>query len=118
KALGREYSEPITATFILDNQLFESELPVVSLIVDSYDLFDENEGIYVPGVWYEEDSKWSGNYSLKGREHEKLATVDFFHKSGDFDFHQNIGIRINGRSSRRFPQKSLRLYPRSDYGQS
>src|SRR5699024_5549128 len=114
----REYSEPITATYILDNELFSSELPVVSLTVDPHDLFDEHEGIYVPGIWYEEDSEWSGNYAQKGREYEKPATVDFFHNNGDLDFHQNIGIRINGRASRILPQKSLRLYSRSDYGQS
>jgi len=114
----REYSDPITATYILDDELFSSELPVISLTVDPHNLFDEHEGIYVPGIWYEEDSEWSGNYAQKGREHEKPATVDFFLNNGDLDFHQNIGIRINGRASRILPQKSLRLYSRSDYGQS
>src|SRR5699024_11458490 len=37
---------------------------------------------------------------------------------GSLNFKQDIGLRINGRGTRRLPQKSLRLYSRSDYGQS
>lgn len=115
---AREFSKPVTATYIFDEDLFNSDLPVVSLVVDPRDLFDDHEGIYVPGVWYEEDSAWSGNYAKKGRTYEKPATLDFFQDNGEFDFNQHIGIRINGRASRRTVQKSLRLYPRSEYGQS
>src|SRR5699024_8959355 len=63
KAQAREFSEQISKTYILDTTLFDSELPVISLNVDPHSLFDEHEGIYVPGVWYEEDSIWSGNYA-------------------------------------------------------
>ena len=118
KARAREFSEPISKTYILDTTLFDSELPVISLNVDPHSLFDEHEGIYVPGVWYEEDSIWSGNYAQRGREFEKEAMMEFFDANGDLDFYQDIGFRINGRASRRLPQKSLRLYARNEYGQS
>lgn len=118
KSPAREFSKPVSATYILEPDLFSSSLPVISLTAEPRDLFDHYEGIYVPGIWYEEDSLWSGNYAKKGRAYEKEATIDFFHKDGQLKFHQNIGIRINGRASRRLPQKSLRIYPRSDYGQS
>lgn len=118
KSPAREFSKPVSATYILEPDLFSSSLPVISLTAEPRDLFDYYEGIYVPGIWYEEDSLWSGNYAKKGRAYEKEASIDFFDEDGKLEFHQDIGIRINGRASRRLPQKSLRIYPRSDYGQS
>lgn len=115
---SRTYSEPITATYILDEHLANSPLPIVSLTVDPFHLFDHHYGIYVPGIWYESDSLWSGNYAQRGREFEREATFELFDETKQLDIHHNVGIRINGRASRRFPQKSLRIYARDDYGQS
>lgn len=118
KGIERKYSPPITATYILDPNILDSQLPIVSLALDPSDFFDEVDGIYVPGAMYEGDQTWTGNYYLKGREHEKQGSISLFNSTGEYEFQQNIGLRINGRGSRRFPQKSLRIYPRSDYGQS
>src|SRR5690625_4661252 len=117
-SMGRTFSKPKTKTYIFDSNLFTSNLPVISLTMDPFDLFDFKKGIYIPGIWYEEDSPWSGNFAQKGREHEKNATIELFQQDGLLAFQQDIGIRINGRATRSYPQKSLRLYSRSDYGQS
>src|SRR5699024_7777918 len=70
--LSREFSDPVSATFILDETLnTQNNLPIISLTVNPKDFFDYDDGIYVPGAWYENDSLWSGNYSLRGREFEK-----------------------------------------------
>lgn len=116
---GGDYSDPVTATYILDAELAtNSELPVVSITVDPSDFFDEQEGIYVPGATYKEGNGRTGNYYQKGRETEKEGSVELFDEDGTLNFQQDIGLRINGNWSRRLPQKSLRLYSRSDYGQS
>lgn len=114
----KNYSDPVTATYILDESLFNSSLPVISLTVDPQDLFNEHEGIYVQGSSYYKENNSTGNYYLKGRENEKNANIEIFDERGSLKLQQDIGIRINGGWSRRLPQKSLRLYARSDYGQS
>lgn len=111
------FSAPVSCTYILDGSLFRSSLPVISLVVDPYQFFDEEEGIYVPGAAYEEGDLGTGNYYGRGRHYEKEGSIDYFNGDGTLGFQQNIGIRINGSYTRRLPQKSLRLYARRHYGQ-
>lgn len=116
--IGGNFGTPLSYTYILDEELFKSGLPVISLAMEPRDFFDEYGGIYVPGAMYEEDYFRTGNYFQKGRKHEKEGSMEFFHEDGSINFRQNIGVRINGSFTRSMPQKSLRIYPRSDYGQS
>ncbi len=92
-----------------------STLPVVSIITDSLHLFGDAEGIYVSGDKYTGNDD-TGNYYQRGADWEHPAHIELFEKDGSVDLNQDIGIRIHGGFSRRFPQKSLRLYARSDYG--
>src|SRR5699024_7090781 len=94
KARAREFSEPISKTYILDTTVVYSGLPVISLNVEPNSLFDEHEGIYGPGVWYGGGRIWSGNYAQRGREFQKEAMMEFFDANGDLDFYQDIGFRI------------------------
>src|SRR5699024_692145 len=57
----RKYSKEVNNTYILDQSLFDSKLPVISLTMDPKQLYDFDDGIFVPGKWYENDSAWSGN---------------------------------------------------------
>lgn len=102
--------------FVNENNEFDYSIPVVSLIVDSLDLFDFNTGILVPGVHYEETELKSGNYFQKGRDWEKDVYFEYFDSTGQRKLAQNAGLRIHGNLSRSFPQKSFRLYARDDYG--
>jgi hypothetical protein len=95
-------------------------LPVVTLSVDPFEWFDEEEGLYVPGKRYEPES-WqhrfwgTGNYFLNGRFSERKAYLEFF-ESGERTFSGNIGLKIHGGGSRAQPQKSLRLIARNAIG--
>lgn len=113
-----EFSEPVSQTYIIEEDLFENDLPVVSLVVEPKDFFDDDGGIYVPGNMVEEGYIRTGNYYQRGRAHEKKGTIELFNEDGQLSFTQTVGLRINGSHTRVFPQKSLRIYPRSDYGQS
>jgi len=91
-------------------------LPVISLATDSLNLFDEEQGIYVPGVHYQRGDDGTGNYIQRGIDWERPAHIELFDVNGSMELSQNLGIRIHGGFTRRFPQKSLRLYARNMYG--
>jgi len=121
-------SEVINGTFFVgvDREAHYGDVPVISLMVNSEDLFDFYDGIYVLGVqWVEwnstqsgnyEDWQTQGNYSQRGSEWERPVTVQFLTADGSEGFTQDMGIRIKGGVSRYFPQKSLRLIARDQYG--
>jgi len=107
------------------------DLPVFSMITDPSNLFDEEKGIYVLGKVYEEwcNSNGSamckmapsytvkGNYSLRGKEAERPAYVEYFPKGSNVTaFAENLGIRIMGAATRTYVQKSFHLTFREEYG--
>ena len=98
--------------FPADNGENPHELPVWSILTNRENLFAPESGIYVPG-----DSGPPNNYRHSGREWEREAHMEFF-ENGERTMRQDLGIRIHGGFSRTLPQKSLRLYSRSDYGTS
>ena len=91
-------------------------LPVVSLCSDSLDLFDYNRGILVPGAYYDPDNPTtSGNYWQSGFEWERLTNVEYFDGEQQC-INQLAGLRVQGKKSRLFEQKALKLYAREEYG--
>ena len=123
-------SEVVTRTFfVFPGGRSLLQLPVVSVAIDPKDLFDYDEGIYVPGVNFE---KWRNanpnesaalrspaNYHRRGIEAEKEGRFSFFESGNDrIGLEQNIGVRIHGFTARSNPMKSLRLYARGRFGNS
>lgn len=119
-------SETVTATYLVG--LYYEDIKIVSLVMDSADLFDYERGIYVFGKahdeWMENDPEaknaetWEleGNFSQKGKEWERPVTVQIIGEDGTFAFEQDMGIRIMGAATRRYYQKSFRLTARDEYG--
>ncbi len=92
-------------------------LPIVSLVADSMDLFSYDSGIYVAGRKFDEDEpETTGNYYGREKNWERPGHICYFDPSGEVAFNQNIGIRIHGGYTRPHPQKTLRIYARSEYG--
>lgn len=87
-------------------------LPVLSLITDSLNLFDQDTGIYVPGNL---NANWTGNYNQRGITWERSGNLDYFGHNGNLKFSKPIGFRISGQSTRSKPQKSIRIYFRGEY---
>jgi hypothetical protein len=104
--------------FVNQNGADAYNLPVISISSDSLNLFDLNQGIYVPGIHFVDGDHGTGNYFQRGIEWEKTATIEFFENDGTLGFNQDIGLRIHGGWTRRLPQKSLRIYARNVYGES
>lgn len=112
---GELVSEISTHTYFiktLGNQ--HNDLPILSIIADSSELFNYETGIFVPGRYWEEDHPdWTGNYFQKGREWEKSAHFEYYEQN--IAIRQNVGLRTHGGNSRRNIQKGMRLYARNEY---
>jgi hypothetical protein len=91
-------------------------IDVVSIVTEHDNFFSDETGIYVPGNTYEQGRPQTGNYAQRGIEWERPVSIELF--GDDLTFQQDIGVRIHGGWTRRDPVKSLRLYARSDYGES
>lgn len=101
-------------------------IPVMSLVTDSDNLFGYENGIYVTGktmddylIRENEDNvtPWDdANYRNRGIEWEREAVMTCFTPEKKLEAQQNVGIRIKGNWSRAYPQKSLNIYAREEYG--
>lgn len=116
--------------FVGKKAAYYRDMKVVSLATDGDYLFDEDKGAYMIGsgyrkwladpshVYYEaSDVNNPTNYNQKGRETEFPVSIQVFEK-GNLAYTADVGARIAGNWSRSFPQKSIRLYARSEYGDS
>lgn len=112
---ARVFSEGCPASNEINNTYFINEskksnyqVPVVSIITDKDNLFDDETGIYVSGN--------HTNYNRHGKKWEREVGLEIFMPDGNIIIDQNAGIRIHGRGSRSAAQKSFRLYARDEYG--
>jgi hypothetical protein len=116
---GHAPSGITTGSYIIDPDLTaQLFLPVISLATSPENLFDDEIGIYVPGNHYVPGDHWTGNYYQRGIEWERPIHIEFFDLMGNLAFSQDSGGRIHGGFSRSNPQKTLRMYARSEYGAS
>ncbi len=116
---GYAPSATVTGTFVVDpNPASRLPLPVVSLVTDPVHLFDDTTGIYVPGIHAVPGNAWSGNYFQAGDDWERPVHVELFDTGGQRLLGQDCGMRVHGNFTQSFPQKSLLLYARSEYGAS
>ena len=115
---GIPSSKIYTHTYFVDENMFSKyEFPVISLVTDQGNFFDEDTGIYVPGIHFDENSpEWTGNYCNTGREWERPIHIEFFEQTGALAFAQDAGVRIHGGKTRIVAQKSLKFYARKEYG--
>jgi hypothetical protein len=89
-------------------------LPVVCLSTNPVNLWDYNTGIYVPGPNASPDVPYFGaNF---WQDWEKRGHMEFYDTEGKKQIDQDIGIKIYGAWSRAFPQKSLAIFARKEYG--
>jgi hypothetical protein len=112
---GIPVGEEICGSFWIGHHNPENnKLPVVSLVTCPENLFDYEEGIYVPGIFYDETGE--ENFMQRGREWERDVFFSFFDTLGIEQISQHAGMRIQGGWTRKYRQKSLRLYARNSYG--
>ncbi len=110
-------SDIVTGSYFVDPEITQryATLPVISLNTDYENLFDNNSGIYVPGVYHQPGNSGSGNYF---QDWEKPAHIELFEPGGNLAFKQDVGISIQGGTSPASPQKGLHVIARSEYGKN
>jgi hypothetical protein len=89
-------------------------LPVVSISTDPENLWNYNTGIYAMGPNASPDFPYFG--SNFWQDWERKAHLELFDAEGIKQIDQDIGLKIFGAYSRAYPQKSLALFARKQYG--
>ena len=107
--------EVVETYYYAANEGARFPVPVVNVVSNRDHFFDNEEGIYVPGVNLNpNDAGYSGNYFETGRAWERPVFVNLM-IDNNVVWKQQLGVRIHGNTSRGYPQKSLRLYARNSY---
>jgi len=92
-----------TKVFFVDKNIFKRyDIPIISISINQEDLFNAN-GLFK-------------NFDARGDEWEKSANITYFEKGGFAAFSTEVGIRLHGGNSRKFAQKSFKIYFRDKYG--
>lgn len=99
---GKLPPSKMISTQIINKQVVDSGLPVLSMFMNEHDLYDKFTGIYA-------------NPLERGRNWERPCFISYF-KNGELVFGTGAGARIHGGTSRLHALKSFRLYFRSVYG--
>jgi hypothetical protein len=110
---GKEPGEIITQTFFIDEEI---NLPVISIATDPDNFFDNQKGIYITGT---NGTRGACDPTIRNlnQDWERPVNIELYEKDGTQGINQQAGIKIYGGCSRtRFPEKSLALYARNEYG--
>jgi len=96
--------------FIFSEGQERYSLPLISIITDPVHFFSDETGIYVKGL--------NNNYFQSGGDWERPIFIEMWETNGDRVFAQDAGARIHGNTTRSRARKSLRIYAKSEYGES
>ncbi|MBK7104662.1 MAG: CotH kinase family protein [Ignavibacteriae bacterium] len=102
-------SKTVSQTYFINEN---TELPVMSIVTDPKNFYDDNIGIYTIGtngfyLWGVKANYW--------QEWERPVNIEFFENDKSLAFKVNAGIAING-ARRNMLQKSFRVQMRENYG--
>ena len=110
---GHLPSPVVTGTYLI---AADYSLPVVSLVTDPANLYDEETGLFVlgPGVGAQDEWPfWNSNWFTQD---EKPAHIEYFDAAQPAGFSMDVGIELAGGWSRALPKKSFDVKMRSVYG--
>ena len=101
-------------------------IPVASISIDENALFDYEKGINVSGKKFDDWRAANPEGDAMISDNNYLASGDAAEVKGNFSYYingvekisQDLGFRTHGGFTRIYPNKSLRMYARSEYGKS
>ena len=92
----------------------ETTFPTISVLVPPNILFDPEKGLFEEGLFA--DTTWAKHGANFWSRREIKINYEFFETNGTCVHRSNSGLRLFGGMSRLFPQKSLALISRDNYG--
>lgn len=96
---------------------FKTKLPIVSIAIPDSSMWSSGRGIYARGkeaIYIDSTKRWKNcNYQKKW---EREMHVEYIDTAGVVVFNQRAGIRIFGETTRRLPEKSMKIVARKEYG--
>ncbi len=114
-------SEEITATYFINKDKY-ADGKVISLVANPEDLFGD-DGIYVSGIEYDNwylygigEAEPIPNFRKNDRDSEIPASFQLF--EGESVIEQNVGIRIQGGSSKKSAIKRFSVIARKEFSNS
>ena len=110
---GKTKSKIIGQTYFVGEP--KSTFPTVSIMINPGQLFDPEYGLFQEGLNVN-DSIWSKPGANFWSRREIKANTELFEPEGNCVFRSPTGWRLFGGMSRLFPQKSMVLVSRDDYG--
>lgn len=90
------------------------DLPVITLVTEPKNFFDEETGIYVFGDTYQDAEPFYGANFWEDWERE--IHLAFYEADGELGVELDAGVKIFGGWSRSREQRSLAIFARSRYG--
>ncbi len=104
----KQRSRTVTKTYFIGYEEKDgyTDIPVLTLTADPYDLYDADEGLFVA-------EQWGHDASVNRQEIE--ADMTYMDENGSYVFGQKVGMRIRGTSTRGVHQKNLNIFARSRY---
>lgn len=114
---GNRIGKVATNTYLIKSLGCDTHgLPIVSFCADSLDLYDYDQGIFVPGASFDPSNPGeTGNYYLTGREWERPMNFEFY-ELDNTGVNQKAGLRTHGGNGRKLQQKCVKIYARDEYG--
>ncbi|MBR0025619.1 MAG: lamin tail domain-containing protein, partial [Clostridia bacterium] len=118
-----------SGTYLFTTDGVDHALPVVTLVTDPDNLWNNQTGIYAYGENYDPDAAsyadmltsalyYQAKFASEAEqdEWERDGSIGVFDESGTQVFTQNIGLRIAGSFGRGRAQKGFNIIARSEYG--
>ena len=110
---GKKSGSVYTETYLINEN---TTFPIVSIAIKPETFFNKTTGWFYPGPNAEKEYPFTGaNFWTRS---EEKANVEIFESDGQQVFNSAVGIRLFGGMSRGFPQKSLSITCRKEYGAS
>ena len=101
---GKLSSNVVTHTYFIGS---DHALPVVSVTTPPDNLWSDDHGIYVRGT---------GKIPNFKQDWEIPVHIEYYELDKELGFSSGAGAKISGHGSTGFPQKSLAIYFRGEYG--
>ena len=103
--------QAIIKTYFIGKDFKANKTPVVSIVMDSMDLFDYNNGIMIPGRTLDPNNpRRTGNYKQKDNDWKRSAHFEYFDNNLQLQYKKQLSIKLQGEYIRLLPQKSFKIY--------